>query len=102
MYDKIVQQLIQFNFTVGLEPLNGFAENANSSTNDKLPPETNDPIPMEIDADTTANDIQSATNDATVPPVDLESELREFLENDTTSLAAAAADDVGIDQMLMA
>lgn len=63
-------------------------------------------IAMEIDdADETTDDIQSSTNDATtVPPVDLESELREFLESDTTaaSLAAAAADDVGIDQMLMA
>lgn len=60
---------------------------------------------MEIDGDETPDDIQSATNDATtVPPVDLESELREFLESDTTaaSLVAAAADEVGIDQMLMA
>lgn len=78
--------------------------NKNPSESDKLQPEPNDPIPMDIDADTSVNDNQSATNDVStdVPPVDLESELREFLESDTTSLAAAAADDVGLDQMLMA
>lgn len=94
---------------VGLEPMNGFEENKNTSPTDKLPPETNntqqiaESIAMEIDADTSSNDIQNVSNDVvTEPQVDLESELREFLENDTTSLAAAAADDVGIDQMLMA
>lgn len=71
---------------------------------DKPSVEINDDasIPMEIDADTSSNDIQNVSNDAsTEPQVDLESELREFLESDTTSLAAAAADDVGIDQMML-
>lgn len=90
---------------VGLEPLNGFQESKSASpVGDKLPTETNDDasIPMEIDADTSSNDIQNVSNDAsTEPQVDLESELREFLESDTTSLAAAAADDVGIDQMML-
>lgn len=97
--------LSPFYRTVGLESLNGFQENKSTSpNNEKLPAEANaSSIPMEIDADETASDIQSSANDATtVPPVDLESELREFLESDTTSLAAAAADDVGLDQMLMA
>lgn len=92
--------------TVGLEPLNGFQGNKNvASLPVNQPTEAIDalPIPMEIDGDTLANDIETAVNDvSTVVPVDLESELREFLESDTTSLAAAAADDVGIDQMLMA
>lgn len=89
---------------VGLEPLNGFQESKTTSPNEKLPTETNDAsVAMEIDADTSSNDIQNVSNDvSTEPQVDLESELREFLESDTTSLAAAAADDVGIDQMLMA
>lgn len=57
---------------------------------------------MEIDADTTPNDVIAASDtSSTVAQVDLESELREFLESDTTSLAATAADDVGI-EMLMA
>lgn len=66
-----------------------------------MPSNDNDTtIPMEIDA---SNDVITANDDTSaVSQVDLESELREFLENDTTSLAAAAADDVGIDQMLMA
>lgn len=97
-------------FTVGLEPLNGFQESKTKHppSNDKLASDTNDAsISMEIDAETSTNDIENAANDAPiVPQVDLESELREFLESDTTSLAAAAADDVGIDQndieMLMA
>lgn len=87
-----------------MESLNGLPENKNTSTNDKLPAEidTDTSIAMEIDEDLTPN-IQNVSNDATTEPqVDLESELREFLESDPTSLAAAAADDVGIDQMLMA
>lgn len=57
---------------------------------------------MDIDDDPTVDDIANAANDASeVPQVDLESELREFLENDTTNLTAAAADEEGIDQMLM-
>lgn len=93
---------IQFcGFSVGLDALNGFQENLTHKTpspNGKLPNDDAS-IPMEIDDDVTANDIQSATNDAsTVPQVDLESELREFLESDTTSLAAADE----IDQILLA
>lgn len=59
-----------------------------------------DVMPMDIDAESN-NDDQDLSNDVSaVPQVDLESELREFLENDTTSLVAA--DDVSsIDQMLM-
>lgn len=105
---KIFTSIIPF-IAVGLEPLSGFQGNKNRSPNDKLPTETdNTQIPMEIDADTSTDDIHQSTvnDDSTVPPVDLESELanelREFLESDPTSLVAAAADDVGIDQMLMA
>lgn len=86
---------------VGLEPLNGFQENRSTPPNEKLA--SNDTtIPMEIDASITPNDVITVNDSSTVPQVDLESELREFLESDTTSLAAAAADDVGIEQMLLA
>lgn len=85
-------------FTVGLEPLKEFSENKNPPPNDKLPStETEASIPMEIDLETTPIDIQSATNDtSTVPQVDFDSELCEFLESDTSSLAVAAVDDVRI------
>ncbi|XP_031629666.1 bromodomain-containing protein 7 [Contarinia nasturtii] len=87
---------------VGLEPLTGFQGNKNISPNDKSERNTAQ-ITMDIDANTSPDDIQNTVKDAsTLPSVDLESELREFLESDPTSLAAAAADDVGIDQMLMA
>lgn len=61
------------------------------------------PIPMEIDVDAPVPNIDLSTgvDSSDVPQVDLESDvLREFLESETTDLSAA--DDVGIEQMLMA
>lgn len=58
---------------------------------------------MEIDVDAPVPNIDLSTgvDSSDVPQVDLESDvLREFLESETTDLSAA--DDVGIEQMLMA
>lgn len=61
------------------------------------------PIPMDVDPmDAPPNiDLSTGVDSSDVPQVDLESDvLREFLESETTDLSAA--DDVGIEQMLMA
>lgn len=55
---------------------------------------------MDIDLDQHDGDDLLSNDVSDVPHVDLESELRDFLENDSTTLAAA--DDVtSIDQILM-
>lgn len=90
--------------SVGLEPINGYQEsNKNTSPLDnKLQSETNDAeIPMDIDTEPQPTDGDNSTNDpSSVTQVDLENELREFLESDT-GLSSAADDVNSIDQMLM-
>lgn len=67
---------------------------------DKLQ-DARDVLPMDIDLDQHDGDVDLLSNAVSdVQPVDLENELREFLENDSTTLAAA--DDVtSLDQILM-
>lgn len=90
--------------SVGLEPINGYQESNKITSpldnNNELPTiEANDSaLPMDIDSEQHSD--EHSTNDQTsVTQVDLENELREFLESDT---GLSAADDVNsIDQMLM-
>lgn len=61
------------------------------------------PVPMELEPELNShhgsNQTAATVSATTTPQVDLESELREFLEGDASNLATA--DDVGIEQMLM-
>lgn len=88
-----------------MEPVNRSNHSASSldehdEIDDKLQ-DARDVLPMDIDLDQNDGDVDLLSNAVSdVPPVDLENELREFLENDSTTLAAA--DDVtSLDQILM-
>lgn len=66
---------------------------------DKLQ-DARDVLPMDIDLDQHDGDDLLTTDVTDVPPVDLENELRQFLEDDATSLAGV--DDVSsIEQILL-
>lgn len=87
-----------------MEPITGYKESNKAASpldNNKLQSEANSStLPMDIDVEDETTDDQHTTNDpSSVTQVDLENELREFLESDT---GLSAADDVAsIDQMLM-
>lgn len=92
-----------FLISVGLEPINGYQESNKITSpldnNELSTIDANDSaLPMDIDSEPHSD--EHSTNDPTsVTQVDLENELREFLESDT---GLSAADDVSsIDQMLM-
>lgn len=87
-----------------MEPIDGYQESNKITSplnnNNELPTiDANDSaLPMDIDSGQHSDD-HSTTDPTSVTQVDLENELREFLESDT---GLSAADDVNsIDQMLM-
>lgn len=94
---------------MGLEPIVPVhrSTNANILISNKISGEDNkqepdiDTTPVPMDLEPELGQLSTNTNSESISTtqVDLESELREFLEGGAGSLATA--DDVGIEQMLM-